>query len=315
MQFLDLLRLASLGRAVLVTALLTPAALVARGEDLPVRVLTSAEAEGLATSGATSLGPADLSLRSAASVSVSVPTKAATRRAARPAAPGTAAVYRGVPSDPRAVLPPWPGEGEVFDFKETSDSAQAWATMTSEGVPYLFVQGFGRFRSDATASWLASMTTAEVSSEVIVRFDVPKISVTGFTEQDAPALWSSRVRMELVVNGLPVWSVEPLRFAARHEAGPIEPHVDSFGQPLDFPGGAGSDSQAETVFLSLGTMGPGRAVDLELVVRASAQTADDALVAEPNDNACVTKSGEYFCSRATATVHGDPVQNVRVYLR
>jgi hypothetical protein len=256
--------------------------------------------------GATQLSLADLPFKTAAHGRVVVPTKGSPRQKTQRTETGTAAVYESLPAVSRPLLPPFPSGDDVFDFKETSDAAQAWATMTDAGIPYLFVQGFGRFEATGTAAWTATLTTPNQPAEVIVRFTIPSAGVTGNTEQDGPALWQSRIRAELLVNGYPAWSTEALRFNEKDGAIEKNRYLESFGQTLSFPPGANTASTPRTVCLTLGTLPGNLTLELGMVLRASSRTLDDPDVLAADDNECVEKNDEFFCSRGTATVQGDP---------
>ncbi|MBC7939060.1 MAG: hypothetical protein H7Z19_04730 [Chitinophagaceae bacterium] len=238
-----------------------------------------------------------------------------------------AAVYASVPTKVAStpLLPATQVLPHLFDFADTGDSAQAWATMTAQGVPHLFVTGFGEFRADATASWTSRFTlTGTTSKEVVLRFMVPPTTVTGDTEGDAPAWWRARMRTDVLVNGFPAWSTEAVRLRADYikddgNGAPLKPLnvLQTFGDPLSFPtndedgpttndthaSNIGHASAARWVHLNLGRFMPGQSIDLSMIVRGSAFT-ETATPLRPDrrctDNPAVP--GNFFCSRATMAV-------------
>lgn len=290
----------------------------------PARVLTpleSAVVDGLSTE-----VPVDLNLRPSAAVLVSVPTKnggAPVQKVQRSNLGVDAALYAGLPASNPAppLLPAAQVAPYLLPFATTGDAAQAWVAMTAQGVPHLYVTGFGEFRADATAAWTSRFTLGgSTSKEVVLRFMVPPSTVSGNTEQDAPALWRARVRADVLVNGFPAWSSEALRLRA-----PVVPAgggaaqemavLQSFGDPLAFPtndedgdpandSNAGNVSQpaaAKVVYLSLGRFNPGQSIELQMIVRGSAFT--QPATAGGTDHRCrANPAGGWFCSRATMSV-------------
>lgn len=268
----------------------------------------------------------DLNLRPSAAVSVTVPGRnggAPLQAVQRRNLGVDAALYAGLPASNPAppLLPGAQVEPYLLPFSTTGDSAQAWVTMTAQGVPHLFVTGHGNFRADATASWTSRFTLAgSTSKEVVLRFMVPPTVVSGNTEQDAPALWRSRMRAEVLVNGFPAWSSEALRLRA-----PAQPAgggaaqemsvLQLLGDPMGFPtndedndptndsnaGNLALPSQAKVVYLSLGRYNPGQSIELTMVVRGSAFT--QPITPGGSDHACrANPAGGWFCSRATMAV-------------
>jgi hypothetical protein len=290
------------------------------------------------------VSPAALKLRLASAVKVSVPTKGADKAAAQRKTSSHAAVYRSLPVSERPLLPTQPAAGELFDFVTLGDSAQAWATMTTDGVPHLIVRGFGEFEAEAMVSWSASYTVpGTASNELVLRFVIPEVVVGGVTEEEGRAWWRSRLRADVLVNGHPAWSTEALRLRAdyrvRHPTDPMEtvrrPLVvlQQFGEPLAFPtndedlpptsGGPSNDTGIENadypaerkvVYLSLGRFAAGAQIELSLVMHGIALTVPTS--PGGSDHRCRERDvpDTWFCSRASLAVNGGVNDSPRLYL-
>src|SRR5262249_21901413 len=191
-----------------------------------------------------------------------------------------------------------------------------------QGVPYLFVNGFGRFEASGAASWQATLITPNAASEVIVRLTVPPVEVGGNFDGQGPALWRSRLRGELLVDGYPAWSTEAVRFDQKVPGSTFDvTYLDSFGRPLRFPSNNVEDeSNQARIYLSLGTMPPTQTLALAFTLRADTRTVDDPDLNGKHDNACRFEQlndnpPEAFCSRGTVTVHGDPADGPLFFTR
>jgi hypothetical protein len=230
----------------------------------------------------------------------------------------TSAVYAGA-SVPGALgeVTPTPAEtsappaDQVFDFKESGNSAQSWATMKSNGLPFLHTRVFGQASTRGAAAWTAKLVVPGGSNNMYVRFTVPPVKVTGVNEEDGPSKYQSRVRAELLLNGHPVWTSEAIRFNqfANKPVGCIyqaeqATRLQTFGTP--FPGLSSMSketaSSTNPVTLALGAFPAGQTLELSLVVRADTSVSGD----------CCYKNDEFFCTGATAMVDwsnvGTPVR-------
>jgi hypothetical protein len=245
----------------------------------------------------------------------------------------TAAVYNSRPAHPAPLMPTPTAPGDQLNFNTTGDLTQSWATMTSNGVPYLRLTGFGSFEGDATASWNTTVTVPSGGSrEVVVRVVVPPVSVAGNTEADGPARWRAKLRAELLVNGYPAWSTEAIRLTTNPGTG-AKLLLQQFGAKLAFPtddedlpqssggldndtddGNINSPAAKKVVHVTLGRFNPGAVLDLSMVMRGSALTVPAA--AGGTDHRCNYSNVEdrYFCSRGSVGVDGSTGEAPRIYL-
>lgn len=255
----------------------------------------------------------------AAAVSVDVPTKGGKRQVVQRKAGVNAAVYTGLPASAPPLLPAPLNPGDWLSFQTTGNLAQAWATMTTDGVPHLRVRGAGEFRAEGTASWTATYTLGGTTAkELVLRFVVPRATFDNYTDAGAAALWRSRVRAELLVNGYPAWSTEGLmlRTDLSDANAPVQQALlQQFGSPLAFSTNDEDDSAANDtnaqiadsasvpreVKLSLGRFSPGQTVNLQFVARGTAFTVPT--MAGGTDHRCKSDNvGGWWCSQASISL-------------
>ena len=125
----------------------------------------------------------------------------------------TAAVYTSAPTHAANLLPAALGSADKLTFKTVGDLTQSWATMTNQGVPHIFLWSYGQAKGEAAVSWRTTVNTHAIQPQtVLVRLVLPPASVGGGNEQQGFALWRSRLRAELQVNGFPVWYSDAVRF-------------------------------------------------------------------------------------------------------
>jgi hypothetical protein len=234
------------------------------------------------------------------------------------------AAYAGVSNKTYVISPPPakattgpPDSNSRFAFKQSGDAGQAWATTTAAGMPYVDTQAVGQASASGAASWEAWITTTAGHENLYVRFTVPAAELTGFTEQNGPSPWQSRIRAELMINGHPVWMTDNSRtskLAVGGQGGGGDNcsngfegsnTVLPFGESLGFSD-AKTASKAKVVNLWLGAFPAGQTVAVSLIVRA------DAVVARPCCPHDAQGKPEFFCTRATANFSWDgattPVQ-------
>lgn len=235
-----------------------------------------------------------------------------------------AAVYQSLPAATPPLLPGFPSSSAIFDFKTVHDHAQAWATMTSNGVPWIWLRGFGDYKAEATASWNTTITIPAGSQrEVVLRFVVPPAGVNGTTEAEGRNAWRARLRAELLVNGAPAWSSEALRLRVDGSGSANMTLLQQFGDELGFatndedtstsnnsPASPIDKTTKLTLYLSVGRFDPGAVVTLSMIHRAD-------VFSEPTGGGlhkCREKSNEWFCSGSSVTIDGSTAEAPRIYL-
>jgi hypothetical protein len=222
----------------------------------------------------------------------------------------TAAAYAGVgvPYSPAVTPGPalsgTPPGGSVFDFKKSGNSSQGWATMTSDGKPFLFLNSFGKASAQATASWRAHIVVPAGDTKIYVFFSLPAAEVDGFTEMNGPSPYQDRLRAELLLNGHPVWNSEQSRFSEVDQAGANQNcqngsetanRLTVYGKSLGLSASnPGKNSTAKQYIVSIGSLQGSQALDLTLVVRSDTQVKYQCC---PHN---ADNQPEFFCTRATA---------------
>lgn len=309
---------------VLAVALLAGASASAQ-IDLPVRAMASGELGSLP---ATWLEPATHPFRFASAVRTSAYNLGSNDWKVQRSTGGNAAVHQSLPSASPPLLPTWPAGTSVFDFKVQHDHAQAWATMTSAGVPWIWLRGYGDYKAEAVASWNTTVTVPPGGlREVIVRFVVPPVVASGVTEAQGPNAWRSRFRAELLVNGFPAWSTDATRFHTSGSGGASKPLLQLFGDPLIWPtndedasatndsedGMLGASTKA-TIHLSLGLFAPGSVIELSMIHRANvfSQPTTGSQHHCKHDTYPVD---DWFCSGSGVTMNASTGEAPRIYLK
>jgi len=192
----------------------------------------------------------------------------------------------------------------MFDFLASGDSAEVWATMNANGMPYLFANAFGSAEATANASWKAKVAIPAGYQKLYVRLTIPEVSVGGAAEQDAPGRWQARFLGELSVNGYPVWNTEAIRTCLLKD-NPKQTIPEKgtwtslYGSPVLV-----NDSTPATnkeVTLLLGSFTAGQVVDLMFTSRMDAKVLG-ACEYKPDPN---TGKMRYFCTRGTASMNWD----------
>ncbi len=178
---------------------------------------------------------------------------------------------------------------ELYDFKETGDAVQAFAYMKEYSLPTLQLWALGKTEGFVNASWTTRFeNTSGKMQNVYLTFMLPQVKVEGETEQDAPAQWRSRVKVEVMVNGYPAWSTEALRINDLGQAIFNKPYfLGSFGSDISLSESTGTaDMQRVTLFL--GYFKSGQNANVSLQVSGEVEV----------DKPCVFKKEEWFCTRA-----------------
>jgi hypothetical protein len=295
-----------------IAVLLLAASCVAPAADVALVKQYSSAAHVNAISGYPQVSVAGPDFKTAATVSVSAKssnnampvTSSDTQRASNFSTAAVAAVVgKVVPQVAPAENAPPPSNSHI-GFKESWNSAQAWATMRGNGMPFLSLQSFGNASASGAASWTARLVIGQANG-LYVRFRLPSIQLRGTLEEDGPSVYQGRVRAELLVNGHSVWTSEANRVNELSKnssdvcIGDTEKRVSlqQFGDAIGLAASQLTDALARTITLGLGQFASGQQVDVTLVVRADSQV----------DRICCIKSGandpmESFCTGLVAQV-------------
>ncbi len=279
---------------------------IAHAAELPFRLATPSEASSLTGASviATSLNQTNFS--TAASATVRKKTSSPVSDTAR-ADQAISKVYVQAldagPSPGAQAVPPAVAPAEFLDYEENLNSAQAWATMSETGAPFVQFYADGKSQGQAAASWRTRYNVQGTGNrDVYVRFTVPEVRFGGRWEDAAPSLTRGRFRIDFLVNAYPAWFTEAVRWNQENESNGDTVRVDTFGQPIGFEGNSfGSNTHilsttAKTVTLKLGTYPAGKAFDFTLLFQVEGQ----------GDSQCAPSGGEMDCGNITMKVNWDP---------
>jgi hypothetical protein len=297
-------------RCVLLAAMALPSLPQARLQT-PVRELTGSQESAVGGSGFIEIQASSSNFRTAAMINVKNDANGS-RTAVDRGNNAISAVYSGVslpnalPSTPPAAVSSAPPVTQIYDFKTSGDSAQGWATMQANGMPFLLTRAFGKATASGTATWAARVYVPVSQTNMYVRFTLPQVQVRGENEFDGPSRYQSRFRADLLLNGHPVWNSEAIRFnefngnpGYCNVKSELKTRFQSFGTaPLSLSATDKNDtSSLNEVTVSLGSFAANQALDLSLVVRA------DTVV----ESKCCNQDGELFCTGATTRVDWNSV--------
>lgn len=190
-------------------------------------------------------------------------------------------------------------------FKQSWNSAQAWATMRGNGMPFITLQAFGNANAEGAATWNAKIVMPQANG-LYVRFKLPSLGLKGTLEADGPSTYQGRLRAELLVNGHSVWTSEANRMNQLTLNSSDECTGDTekpallmpYGVDIGLTSNQQTSGPARTVTLGLGQFSAGQQVEVTLVVRADSQV----------NRICCIKPGpddpmESFCTGMVATVN------------
>lgn len=201
---------------------------------------------------------------------------------------------------------PYPSSNDYFEFMLSDNAVQAWAYMSGNGLPFLSVKTIGESNGNATASW---RTNYEVQGsglqKVYLRIPVPANKVGGIYEQDGPSEWRSRFRVDVTVNGFPVWQADTMRYNTVQGSTEKERYLSVFGADLghqDTPGNNNAVNESapqKLVYLYLGTFGSGTEFSVATIYTAETQVFEN----------CEYSGDNIFCSQGV--VNTTPIMAVR----
>ena len=152
-----------------------------------------------------------------------------------------------------------------IDFTKAENTAQGWARMGTAAIPALTIALNGETRGHASASWRTTYTvTGSGSRNVSLKFRIPETVMDGRFEQSAKGAYQGRAKVQLLVNGYPVWSSEAMRIAPATPNAMSEYMFETFGSAWAFDKNT-EKASAKWVTASMGTYSAGQSLDVVLV--------------------------------------------------
>ena len=154
---------------------------------------------------------------------------------------------------------------KAIDFTKAENTAQGWARMSAAAIPALTIALNGETRGHASASWRTTYTVAGSGKRsVSLKFRIPETVMDGRFEQSAKGAYQGRARVQLLVNGYPVWSSETLRVAPPTPNSASEYMFETFGTTWAFDKNT-EKANAKWVTASMGSYDAGQSLDVALV--------------------------------------------------
>lgn len=154
---------------------------------------------------------------------------------------------------------------EFIDFTVAENTAQGWVRMGEQAIPALTIALSGESSGHATASWRTRyQVPGSGSRKVSLSFRIPEAFMDGRYEQSAKGPHQGRVRVQLLVNGYPVWFSEAMRVAPNTPNASNEFDINTFGESWNF-NTSGEKASAKWVTASLGNYSAGQSLDVTLL--------------------------------------------------
>lgn len=154
---------------------------------------------------------------------------------------------------------------KAIDFTKAENSAQGWARMGAAAIPALAIALNGETRGHASASWRTTYTVVGSGKRnVSLKFRIPETVMDGRFEQSAKGAYQGRTKVQLLVNGYPVWSSEALRVAPQIPNSTSEYMFETFGAAWAFDKNT-EKAAAKWVTAPMGSYDAGQSLDVVLV--------------------------------------------------
>jgi hypothetical protein len=152
-----------------------------------------------------------------------------------------------------------------IDFTQAEDTAQGWARMGEAAVPALNIALNGLTSGQASASWRTKyQVPGNGKRNVSLKFRIPEAYMDGRFEFSGKGPYQARVKVQLLVNGFPVWWSEADRVAPQAPNNASEYEIDIFGTNWAFDK-ATEKASGKWVTAAMGSYEAGQALDVTLV--------------------------------------------------
>jgi hypothetical protein len=282
------------------------AVVVANAAELPFRVATSSESSSLTGSSVIATPLDQTPFNTAATVTAKKITGTGVTDTQR-ANQALSKVYKQsleAGEDPGAqAVPPAVAPEEFLYYEHNLNSAQAWATMSERGAPFVQVYADGKSQGKAAASWRTRYTVQGTGNrDVYAKFTIPGVRFGGRWEDAAPSLTRGKMRIDLLVNGFPAWFTEAVRWNEKNPINYDTVRVDTFGNDIGLEGNSlGSNNHILTnasrvVTVKLGTYTAGENINLTMLYQVEGK----------GDGECKPSGGEMDCGNISMRVDWDP---------
>lgn len=269
---------------------------VANAAELPFRIATSDESGSLVGSSVIVTELDDTPFNTAATVNVKKITGSAVTDTKR-TNQGLSKVYEearqqgphsGAQAVPPAVLPE-----EHLDYEDHLNSAQAWATMSATGAPFVAIYADGKSQAKAAASWRTKYQVQGTGNrDVYARFTIPEVQFGGRWSDSSPSLTRGKIRADFLVNGFPAWFTEAVRWNEENPVTYDTTRVDTFGYDIGLEGKSLGTNQplltntAKTITVKLGTYPAGKNLDFTMLFQVEGRGEGECTPIGGGEYAC-----------------------------
>jgi len=267
----------------------------AQGADLPFRLATTSESNSLTGSTVIATSLSQTSFKTGATASAQRMTGSPTSDAKR--ADGAISktyvqVLQEGASPGAQAVPPAVASTEYMEYEDNMNSAQAWATMSETGAPFVQVYADGKSKGQAAASWRTRYNVQGTGNrDVYVRFTIPGVRFGGRWSDSAPSLTRGKLRVDFLVNGYPAWFTEAVRWNTQNDSNGETVRIDTFGNSIGLEGNSAGTSQAiltttsRVITLKLGTYPANKPLDFTMLYQVEGRGASECQV-EGSDKYC-----------------------------
>jgi hypothetical protein len=173
----------------------------------------------------------------------------------------------------------------TIDFTVAEDTAQGWVRMGTAALPALNIMLNGKSGGHASASWRTNYTVPGVGLRSVgLKFRIPETVMDGRFEFSGRGPHQVRVKVQVLVNGYPVWWSEAIRAAQENPNDANDWEIHNFGETWTFSASS-EKANAKWVTASLGKFNSGTALNVAVVYFVDARV----------DERCKLANNMYAC--------------------
>lgn len=152
-----------------------------------------------------------------------------------------------------------------IDFTVAENTIQGWARMSEAALPALNIVLNGETSGHASASWRTRyQVTGNGLRNVSLKFRIPETVIDGRFEFSGKGPHQGRVKVQVLVNGYPVWWSEAIRAAVKNPTTANQWEIHTFGKDWNFSATT-EKAAAKWVTASLGSYSASTTLDVTVV--------------------------------------------------
>lgn len=152
-----------------------------------------------------------------------------------------------------------------IDFTVAENSIQGWARMSENALPALNLVLNGETSGHASASWRTRyQVPGNGLRNVGLKFRIPEAVIDGRFEYSGKGPHQGRVKVQVLVNGFPVWWSEAIRAAVKAPTNANQWEIHTFGENWSFSN-VSEKAAAKWEHASLGKFNAGTTLDVTVL--------------------------------------------------